>query len=66
MHNGQFLALENVIGFYKGVSDQARITPPAAGSLLNGADALRGIALKLPDDRAPLVAFLKSLNEDYQ
>jgi len=66
MHNGQFLALENVIGFYKGVSDQARITHPAAGSLLNGADALRGIALKLPADSTALVAFLKSLNEDYQ
>jgi hypothetical protein len=66
MHNGQFLELENVIGFYKGVSDQARIASPGPGSLLNGANALRGIALKLPADNTLLVAFLKSLNEDYQ
>ena len=66
MHNGQFGTLENAVGFYIGMSNLAR-----AGTLRNGADALRGIALQaLPlqpaDDIAPLVAFLKSLNEDYQ
>ena len=66
MHNGKFGTLENAVGFYIGMSNLAR-----AGTLRNGADALRGIALQaLPlqpaDDIAPLVAFLKSLNEDYQ
>jgi len=68
MHNGQFGTLENAVGFYIGMSNLAR-----AGTLRNGADALRGIALLAPapplqpaDDITPLVAFLKSLNEDYQ
>ena len=60
MHNGQFNALDNVIGFYRGVSVQAR-----AGTLLNGAAQLQGIALTA-GDATSLVAFLKSLNEDYQ
>jgi cytochrome c peroxidase len=60
MHNGQFATLNDIIGFYIGVSDQAR-----AGTLRNGAVHLQGIALKA-GDIAPLVAFLKSLNEDYQ
>ena len=60
MHNGQFATLENAVGFYLGASDRAR-----AGTLVNGINAVRGIAL-LPADIAPLVAFLKSLNEDYQ
>lgn len=60
MHNGQFDTLNDVIDFYIDVSDQAR-----AGTLRNGAPQLQGIALK-PSDIAPLVAFLKSLNEDYQ
>jgi len=60
MHNGQFDTLDNSVGFYIGVSNLAR-----AGTLRNGAVQLQGIAL-LPADVAPLVAFLKSLNEDYQ
>ncbi|HEY6289372.1 MAG TPA: hypothetical protein VIW48_07985, partial [Nitrospiraceae bacterium] len=60
MHNGQFDTLDNAVGFYLGSSSSAR-----AGTLRNGATALQGIAL-LPADIAPLVAFLKSLNEDYQ
>ena len=60
MHNGQFDTLNDVIDFYIDVSDQAR-----AGTLRNGAPQLQGIALT-PSDIAPLVAFLKSLNEDYQ
>jgi len=60
MHNGQFATLNDIIGFYIGVSDQAR-----AGTLRNGAVQLQGIAVKA-GDIAPLVAFLKSLNEDYQ
>ena len=60
MHNGLFVTLNNAVGFYLGSSSAAR-----AGTLRNGANALQGIAL-LPADIAPLVAFLKSLNEDYQ
>ncbi len=60
MHNGQFVALDNAVGFYLGSSSAAR-----AGTLRNGANTLRGIAL-ISADIAPLVAFLKSLNEDYQ
>jgi hypothetical protein len=60
MHNGQFDTLENAVGLYLGASSRAR-----AGTLRNGINAVRGIAL-LPADIAPLVAFLKSLNEDYQ
>ena len=60
MHNGQFGILEDIIGLYRGVSDQARL-----GTLLNGATQLQGIALTAGDATA-LVGFLKSLNEDYQ
>jgi len=61
MHNGQFATLDNIIGFYIGVSNQAR-----AGTLRNGATQLQGIALNNPGDGTSLVAFLRSLNEDYQ
>ena len=60
MHNGQFGTLDNIIGFYRGISGQAR-----AGTLRNGATQLQGIALTAGDIPL-LVAFLKSLNEDYQ
>jgi hypothetical protein len=60
MHNGRFVTLDNAVGFYRGSSSAVR-----AGTLRNGANKLQGIAL-LPADIAPLVAFLKSLNEDYQ
>ena len=60
MHNGQFATLDSIIGFYRDTSDQAR-----AGTLRNGALQLQGIAL-IAGDVPPLVAFLRSLNEDYQ
>jgi cytochrome c peroxidase len=60
MHNGQFDTLDSIIDFYIEVSGQSR-----AGALRNGDVQLQGIALK-PSDIAPMVAFLKSLNEDYQ
>jgi cytochrome c peroxidase len=60
MHNGQFDTLDAIIEFYIGVAEQAR-----QGTLRNGAGALQGIVLT-EEDIAPLVAFLKSLNEDYQ
>ena len=60
MHNGQFATMNNIIDFYIEVSGQVRV-----GRLRNGAVQLQGIALTTGDS-APLVAFLKSLNEDYQ
>ena len=60
MHNGQFNTLDNIIGFYRGVSAQARV-----GTLRNGATQLQGIALTAGDATA-LLAFLQSLIEDYQ
>lgn len=64
MHNGQFDTLDAIIEFYRTISDQAR-----AGTLRNGHLAInrpiQGIALTA-NDVALLVAFLKSLNEDYQ
>jgi hypothetical protein len=60
IHNSKFDTLDNAVGFYLGSSSSAR-----AGTLRNGANALKGITL-LPADISPHVAFLKSLNEDYQ
>jgi hypothetical protein len=60
MHNGQFATLNDIIRFYIEVSGQAR-----EGTLRNGAVQLQSIALTT-GDVASLVAFLKSLNEDYQ
>ena len=60
MHNGQFDTLNDAVGFYVGASSRAW-----AGTLRNGINALRGIAL-LAADISLLVAFLNSLNEDYQ
>lgn len=60
MHNGQFDTLDDIIAFYRVVSGQAR-----TATLRNGATQLQGIAL-VPGDTASLVAFLISLNEDYQ
>lgn len=60
MHNGQFDTLEQIVDFYREVSDLQRTT-----RLRNGDRELGGIALT-PQDVAPLTAFLKALNEDYQ
>lgn len=60
MHTGQFDTLDSIIAFYRTTATQAR-----AGTLRNAAPQLQGIALT-PDDVAPLVAFLRALNEDYQ
>lgn len=60
MHHGQFESIERVLAFYIDSADLAR-----QGKLRNGAPALAGIAL-VRQDLTPLVAFLKSLNEDYQ
>jgi cytochrome c peroxidase len=60
MHTGQFDTLTDVLNFYQQSSQSAR-----AGTLRNAARELKGMALK-PADLPALVAFLKSLNEDYQ
>ena len=60
MHNGQFDSLEDIVRFYDSVSNLAR-----AGTLRNGAIQLKNIAL-INQDFAALVAFLRSLNEDYE
>lgn len=60
MHNGQFDTLNDVLKFYRDMSGLAR-----EGALRNGAARLQGIALT-DSDVPPLVAFLNSLNEDYQ
>jgi cytochrome c peroxidase len=60
MHNGQLDTLDDIIEFYIGSAAQAR-----QGTLRNGAGALQGIALTQADVQS-LVAFLRSLNEDYQ
>lgn len=60
MHNGQFDTLDDIIQFYRGAATEAR-----AGTLRNGASQIQGVAL-VAGDVTSLVAFLKSLNEDYQ
>ena len=60
MHTGQFDTLQDVIRFYIEMSDLAR-----QGKLRNVAPQLQGISLK-DEDVVSVVAFLKSLNEDYQ
>ena len=60
LHTGRKDSLEDVIGFYRDVSTAQR-----AGLLRNGAHELGGIAL-LPDNVAPLAAFLRALDEDYR
>jgi len=60
MHNGQFDTLEQVVEFYREISDLQR-----ANSLRNGDPELGGIAVTT-QDVSSLAAFLKALNEDYQ
>ena len=60
MHNGQFDRVDDVLAFYREISDLSR-----DGKLRNGASQLQGIALKA-DDLPALAAFLGALNEDYQ
>jgi cytochrome c peroxidase len=60
MHDGAFDSIEDVIAFYVQSSNAQR-----AGTLRNGAPELAGVELS-PADVAPLAAFLRSLNEDYE
>jgi hypothetical protein len=58
-HTGRQETIEAVVGFYIGISALLR-----EGRLRNGAPELAGMALVL-GNIAPLSAFLKALNEDY-
>ena len=60
MHNGSRDGIEDAVGFYLQSSAQER-----AGTLRNGDRALADIDLS-PADVAPLAAFLRSLDEDYE
>lgn len=60
LHTGRINTLPGVIAFYQSVSGLAR-----AGAIRNAAPKLKGISLD-GSSVAPLVAFLRSLNEDYQ
>ena len=60
LHNGGKDTLEEVVRFYIKTSTLAR-----AGKLRNAAPELSGIMLR-EVDIAPVVAFLESLNEDYE
>lgn len=60
MHNGQFDRLEDIVNLYRDTSGLQR-----EGRLRNGARELAGIRL-IGQDVAPLAAFLKALNEDYE
>lgn len=59
-HTGRKDTFESVIGFYIAFAELAR-----AGQVRNGAPELQGIALTSADV-APLSAFLRALNEDYE
>lgn len=59
-HNGQEDTLEDVVKFYRDMSDLARTE-----QLRNGAKELKDIDLG-EDEVQPLVDFMNSLNEDYE
>ncbi len=60
LHTGGKDTIEDVLTFYMTFSVKAR-----AGEVRNPDPALSGMAL-VPHDVAPLAAFLRSLNEDYE
>jgi hypothetical protein len=59
MHTGRFETLEDVLRYYIRISELAR-----RGEVRNGSSHLAGITIN-EQDVAPLAAFLRSLNEDY-
>lgn len=60
LHTGRMDSLEQVIEFYRRFSDLTR-----AAQNRNGDVELKGISLN-DEDVAPLAAFLRALNEDYE
>ncbi len=61
LHAGRMDTLEDVVRFYVSFSQKARL-----GRVRNAAPELARIFLLSDEDAASLVAFLRSLNEDYQ
>lgn len=59
MHSGRFGSIEDVLQYYIRTSKLAR-----RGEIRNASPKLKGITIA-DDDVAPLAAFLRSLNEDY-
>jgi cytochrome c peroxidase len=59
-HDGSADTLEDVVQFYRDTAARAR-----AGLLRNAAPELLAVDLRA-EDVAPLTAFLRSLNEDYE
>jgi cytochrome c peroxidase len=59
LHSGRMNTLEDVLNFYRQMSDLAR-----AGRLRNTDAAISGVSLD-SNDTAALAAFLRALNEDY-
>jgi cytochrome c peroxidase len=59
MHTGRFATIEDVVRYYIRISSLAR-----HGEIRNGSVNLNGITID-EHDIAPIVAFLRSLNEDY-
>jgi hypothetical protein len=59
MHSGRFKTIEDVLHYYMRLSELAR-----RGEVRNGSSHLAGIMID-EQDVAPLAAFLRSLNEDY-
>jgi cytochrome c peroxidase len=60
LHTGALDTIEDVLAFYMRTSALAR-----AGALRNGAPELARVQVG-PDDVAPLAAFLRALDEDYE
>jgi len=60
MHNGKFVTAEDVMSFYKEISQQAR-----DGEIRNHDPRIEGIKLS-EEDAKRLSAFIRSLNEDYE
>lgn len=59
LHNGRLRTIEEVLEFYRRMSDLAR-----AGSMRNAPKEYHSLHLQ-PGDIAPLAAFLRSLNENF-
>lgn len=60
LHNGRLGTMEEVLDFYRRMSDLSR-----EGKMRNAPREYHSLRLQ-PDDIAPLAAFLRALNEDYE
>lgn len=60
LHSGRLRSVEDVLNFYRRMSDLAR-----EGKMRNAPHEYHSLRLQ-PDDIAPLAAFLRALNEDFE